>query len=74
MVILRHIRTAQAAFTNLLGYGALVGLLSDFFIRSEVTALDAQNLSEAFAVKRVGLLFLAGFQMTGFTAIQKRGE
>ena len=65
---------AETAFTDHVGDGELFGSLSDFFVWNEVAPFDAQNLSEAFAVKRVGLLFLAGFQMTGFTAIQKRGE
>ena len=64
---------AETPFTDHVGYRALFGSLSDF-VWNEVALVDAQNLSEAFAVKRVGLLSLAGFQMTGFTAIQKRGE
>ena len=67
---------AEAVFINHVCYGALVGSLFDFFVWNEVTPLNDQNLSEAFffLVKGVKLLLLAGFQMSGFAAIQKCGE
>ena len=65
---------AETLCTNRIGYGALVGSLFDFFVWSEVAPFDAQNLSEAFGVRRVKLPPLAGFQMPAFPAAQKRGE
>ena len=49
------VERAEMAFTNHVGYGTLVGSLSDFFIWNEVTSFDAQNLSEAFGIKAVKL-------------------
>ena len=61
----------ETALTNHVGYGALVGSLSDFFVWHP---FDAQDLSEAFGVKGVKLPLQAGFQMPGFAAMTKRGE
>ena len=47
---------AETVFTNHIGCRALVGSLSDFFVRNKITPFDARSLLGPFGVKRVTVL------------------
>ena len=52
----------------------MFGSSSDFLVCNEVAPSDAQDLSNAFAVKGIWFLFLAGFHVPSFTAVQEGGQ